>query len=267
MGVFSGSIGDGLFGGAGAARDAARLQSDAAGAGIEEQRRQFDLIQQMLNPSITAGDTARQQQMALLGLLGPEAQAAAQAALQESPGQKFMRDRQERALTRNAAATGGLGGGNIQTALQEQAAGFAQQDLQNQFGRLGALSGAGNQAVGQFGQFGTQAAGNIANLLGQQGQAQASGVLGSQAAHAQQVNQLMQIGAMFSDSQLKHNIKKVGKYGPLNVYSWDWNISNDQDFGFIAQEVKEIFPKLVKKIHGFLAVDYENVIKEIKQWA
>lgn len=49
-----------------------------------------------------------------------------------TPGQDFIRQRQERALARNAGRFGGTGGGNVLTALQEQAAGFAQQDVQFQ---------------------------------------------------------------------------------------------------------------------------------------
>ena len=229
----------GVFGGSDAASDAAAVQSDAFGGAID-----------VLRPGFEAGDTARQQQMALLGLLGPEAQAAAQASIQESPSQKFMRDRQERALLRNSAATGQLGGGNVKTALQQQAAGFAQQDLQNQFGRLNQLSSQGNQ-------FGT----NIANLTGQQGGAQASGILGAQQANAGMANNLISMGsAMFSDERLKKDIKQIGTLGKLNLYSWKWKDSGKSDTGFIAQQVQKVLPQFVTEINGFLAVNYDEAI-------
>ncbi|GAG37164.1 unnamed protein product, partial [marine sediment metagenome] len=72
-----------------------------------------------------------------------EQQQAAFAALNESPGQQFLRDRAQKNLLRNSAAIGGLGGGNVRSALVQQGIGFAQQDLQNQFSRLGQLAGQG----------------------------------------------------------------------------------------------------------------------------
>ena len=54
----------------------ARIQAGTQ-AGIAEQRRQFDVTQETLRPSIEAGDLAREQQLALLGLSGTEAQQAA----------------------------------------------------------------------------------------------------------------------------------------------------------------------------------------------
>lgn len=212
---------------AGAAREGQAAQERAAQAGIEEQRRQFDITQEQLQPFSAAGQAAISQQRILLGLgrdptqeelqavnrpvsefgifastpeqdrrraleqLGtPQAQqAAAVQGLQESAGQKFLRERGQRNLLRNAAAIGGIGGGNVREALVQQGVGFAQQDIENQFGRLGQLAGQGRAAATNVGQFGASAAGNIANLLGQQGQAtqfglqqagqaRASGILG-----------------------------------------------------------------------------------------
>lgn len=194
------AIGSGVSGiiGAGSAEDAARQASGAqlAGtqAGIDEQRRQFDVTQANLQPFQEAGVNALAQQQALLGLSGQEEQQGAFNALAESPGQRFMRERQQRALLRNQSAIGGLGGGNVRTALQEQAAGFAQQDLQNQFGRLGQLAGQGQSAVTNLGQFGSAAAGNIQQGLQSAGQARATGIQGAN--QAQQ--QFGQIGAQLA---------------------------------------------------------------------
>lgn len=160
----------------GAEKKAAETSSKAQLAGVEEQRRQFDLTQENLRPFQEAGVGALAAQQAMLGLSGPEAQAAAFNQLQESPGQRFLRERQEKALLRNQAAIGGLGGGNVRTALQQQAAGFAQQDLQNQFNRLRSLTGGGQNAVTNLGQFGAQTAGNIQQGLAGAGQARASGL-------------------------------------------------------------------------------------------
>ena len=132
-------------------------------------------------PFREAGIGALGQQQALLGLSGVDAQQTAFAGLESSPGQKFLRDRAQRNLVRNASAIGGLGGGNVRSALVEQGVGFAQQDIQNQFGRLGQLAGQGQAATTSIGQFGAQAAGNIQQGLNQVGQTRASGITGSAA--------------------------------------------------------------------------------------
>ena len=165
-----------------ASKSAASAQERGTLAGIEEQRRQFDATQANLQPFQEAGVGALGQQQALLGLGGQEAQNEAFAAFSDSPGQKFIRDRAQRNLVRNQSAIGGLGGGNVRSALVEQGAGFAQQDFQNQFGRLGQIAGQGQAATTSIGQFGAQTAGNIANLGVAGSQARASGILGQQQA-------------------------------------------------------------------------------------
>ena len=179
-----------------AANKAAKIQAKGAEAGIAEQRRQFDITQGNLQPFQEAGVGALGQQQALLGLSGQDAQNEAFAAFNESPGQKFIRDRAQRNLTRNASAIGGLGGGNVRSALVEQGAGFAQQDFTNQFGRLGQMAGQGQSATNSLGQFGAQSAGNIANLGIAGSQARASGILGGAQAESQFTNSLLNLGGM-----------------------------------------------------------------------
>ncbi|MCK5600848.1 hypothetical protein KAR91_03205 [Candidatus Pacearchaeota archaeon] len=178
-----------------AAGEAAEAQTEAAEAGAAEQRRQFDITQQQLAPFREAGVTALGQQQALLGLGTPEEQQQAFAAFAESPGQQFLRSQQERALLRSASAIGGLGGGNVRTALQQQAFGRAQTDYQNQLNRLAALSGTAQTATTDIGQFGAQAAGNIAQLQAAGGAARASGILGQQQAIQQGISGLTGIAA------------------------------------------------------------------------
>ena len=185
-----------------AARDAAGIQAQGAQAGIEEQRRQFDITQGNLAPFREAGIGALEQQQALLGLGGQDAQTQAFAGLQESPGQKFIRDRARKNRVRNASAIGGLGGGNIRSALSEQEVGFAAQDLQNQFGRLGQIAGQGQSAGTSIGQFGAQTAGNIANLGIAGSEARASGILGGAQAESQFTNSLLNLGGQLGGAFL-----------------------------------------------------------------
>lgn len=183
--------------GASAAGEAAQLQADAARAAAAESGRQFDVTQQQLAPFREAGVGALSQQQAMLGLSGQEAQQQAYAQLQESPAQQFLRARQERALLRNQAAIGGLGGGNIRTALQEQATGFAQQDIQNQFNRLASLTGGGQTAATNVANLGQQTAGQIGAYGMQAAEAQASGILGAAQAQSQLVGNLAQAAGMY----------------------------------------------------------------------
>ena len=101
-----------------------------------------------LNPYTTGGAGAVNMQAALSGALGADAQAQAFADFQESPGQKYLRDQTERGVLRNAAALGGVGGGNVMKALQANAMGLAAQDFQNQFDRLGTVANRGMGVAG-----------------------------------------------------------------------------------------------------------------------
>ena len=179
-----------------AAREAAGLQAEAGGRGLAETTRQFDITQATLAPSIEAGNLARDQQQAMLGLLGTDAQTQAMTALQESPSQAFIRKRAQRNLLQNSAAIGGLGGGNVRSALVEQGAGFASADIDQQFRRLQGLSSPGTQTAVQSGQLSGQFAGQQAGMQAGIGQAQASGVLGAAQAQAQGTQQLLGLGAL-----------------------------------------------------------------------
>ena len=195
--------------------DAANIQAQAAREGIEETRRQFDVTQGTLRPAIEAGDVARTQQQALLGLSGQDAQDKALAQMQESPAQAFIRKRAQKNLLQNAAAIGGLGGGNVRTALVEQGAGFASQDLENQFNRLQGLSAPGTTTAIQQGSLAGQSSGQIAQLTGQAGAATASGILGAQQArsdaNAQVVGAGTALGGAFllSDERMKKDIRDL----------------------------------------------------------
>jgi len=173
-----------------AAKGAAGAQAAASASAIGEQRRQFDISQEQAEPFRQAGLSALEQQQALMGLLGPEAQRAAFQQFQESPGQAFLRERGEQSLLRSSAAIGGLGGGNVRSALQQQGIGFAQQDLQNQLARLGSIAGQGQAVTSNIAQLGAGTSANIGNLLQAGGQAQASGILGAQQARGQFMGQI-----------------------------------------------------------------------------
>ena len=172
-------IKDAFFGGA--EKKAAKRQEAGITEGIAEQRRQFDVTREDFAPTIEAGDVSRERLLELLGVRGAEAEAGAISAFQESPGQKFLRERAERTLLRNASATGNLGGGNILEALQEQAIGIASGQLSERKRNLAGVAGAGTSSVGQQAGVTSNISTNIANLLGRRGEVRGSGVLGQAA--------------------------------------------------------------------------------------
>lgn len=167
-----------------AAQQAAQEQANAAVAAVPIQQQAFLGAQQNIDPFAQTGIAALGSRAALAGLGGPEGQQAALGQIQESPAQQFIRDRQRRAQLRNASAIGGLGGGNIKSAIAEQEAGFAIQDLENQRRELAQLSAGGLQAGTALGTLGAATAGNIADLTQAEAAARASGILGGQQAKA-----------------------------------------------------------------------------------
>ena len=139
----------------------------------------FNEAQGYFQPYQQGGAQAFQQQLALSGALG---QDAFKAARQESPYEQFLFEQGMRSNLAGAAATGGLGGGNVQRELQRFGQGLASQGLQQQISNLSDLSGMGMQgaqglsslATGRAGALGDIGINTAQNITGQRGtQAQA----------------------------------------------------------------------------------------------
>jgi len=160
---------------ASAAKSAAGTQAASAQAGIEEQRRQFDLTQKLLGPYAQAGEGALSAQQALIGLAGPEAQAKAIREIEMSPQFTSMVAQGENALLQNASATGGLRGGNTQATLAQFRPNLLSGLIQQQYQNLGGLTTTGANAAVGVGSAGMQTGVNVGNLLQQQGAATAGG--------------------------------------------------------------------------------------------
>lgn len=208
-----------------AAEAASQTQAAASQAGIDEQRRQFDALVKLMTPYVTAGQgalagyspyqQAGQQalggQQALLGLQGADAQQQAISALAQSPQMQALMKQGEDAMLQNAAATGGLRGGNIQGALAQFRPQMLQQMIDQQYSRLGGLAGTGLQAtsnlagLGQASAAGQASAGmgtasNIGNLLAQQGAATAGGQMAAGAIPGQTFGTLASLGGLLAGS-------------------------------------------------------------------
>jgi len=151
------------------AADAQGYLQTQADRGIGGIRDQLAITQGRLDPYTQAGNRALATTEDFLGQSGVEAQQNAFDNFTESPGQAFFREQQEQARLRNSAATGGLGGGRVQMALQDDAFGRASTRLDNQLNRLSELSGRGQQSATQQGQFGQAAESDISQLLAQLG--------------------------------------------------------------------------------------------------
>ena len=248
-----------------AAEDAAFIQEEASKTNIAESARQFDVTQANLQPFQEAGVGALSQQQALLGLSGEDEQRKAFAAFDGSPGQKFLRERGERATIRNAGAIGGLGGGNVRKALTEFGIGTAQQDFQNQFGRLGQLAGQGQAAATNVGQFGSNAVGQQNQFRTAGSEARASGIFGVQQADAAQTQGLQKtagtvLGAIFGcDTRLKTDITELYRDELGGMYNFRYHNEPTLFRGRMAQELLETRPDAVITDHpsGFLHVTEE----------
>lgn len=167
-----------------AAKTAASAQTAASDAAVAEQQRQFDAMKELLAPYVAAGEPAIQQMGVLAGLGTPSEQKAAISAIEQSPLFQAQVRQGEEALLQQAAATGGLRGGNVQAALAQYRPTMLQQAIENQYSKLAGLGQIGQaSAAGQAAQ-GIQSASNIGNILAQSGQAQAQAALASGAATA-----------------------------------------------------------------------------------
>lgn len=201
LGALGASAGGSLIKGLSAKR-AANIQAQGAQAGIDETRRQFDALKELMAPYVQAGTEAitglkpyaeagapaLEQQQILAGLKGPEAQRTAIEALAANPEFQALTRQGEEAMLQQASATGGLRGGNIQGALAQYRPQMLQGYIDQQYGRLGGLTALGQmttQNIAQLGQAsaagqgaqGMATAANIATLLGDKAQFRAGGAL------------------------------------------------------------------------------------------
>ena len=183
-----------------AAEAAAATQAAAAQAGIDEQKRQFDKLVELMSPYVTAGTGAMAEQQALIGLKGQEAQAAAVAQQEQSPIFQALTQQGENAILQNASATGGLRGGNVQVALSQFRPQVLNSLIEQQYNRLGGFTRTGQAAAAGQAEQGMASADSISNLLANQGAATAGGQIAKGNVVRQSFGDLMNIakaGASF----------------------------------------------------------------------
>ena len=167
-----------------AAREGAAAQTASAQLGIDEQRRQFDRVQELLAPYVAAGEGGLSGQLALAGVSGPEAEQAAIDRILQGPQYEALVQQGEQGILANASATGGLRGGNTQGALAQFRPQILSGLVDQQYGRLGGLSGLGQASAAGVGEAAQATGNNVGNLLTQQGAAQSGSALAVGTANA-----------------------------------------------------------------------------------
>jgi hypothetical protein len=159
------------------AGNASDAQIAAGDRGIEEIRRQFDTVRQLLNPYVQAGNGALGSYQSLSGAQGADAQAREIAALQGTPQYGALTKAGEDAILQNAAATGGLRGGNTQGALADKRTQILSGLIDQQLGRYGSLINIGQNSAAGTGSAAMSAGQQVSGLMQQQGAAQAGGIV------------------------------------------------------------------------------------------
>lgn len=192
-----------------AAQGASQTQAKAAQLGIDANNQQLGSFQSLLNPYINAGTNALTGQQNLLGLNGNGAQQSAIDGIQGGAGFQSLLQQGNQNILGNASATGGLRGGNVQSALGQFAPALLSQEIQKMLSSYGGLSTMGANAAGALGQAGLQTGTNIAGLLNQQGAATAGGQIAQGGTVANSFNTLGSLAGAFVGAGGLPGIKKL----------------------------------------------------------
>ncbi len=181
-----------------AAQNAANIQTDSNNLQIAENRRQFDQFTQLLSPYVDTGKQALGAQGNLIGLNGAPAQQSAIDMLRAGPQFQSMLQQGENSLLSNAAATGGLRGGNTQAALAQFSPQLLAQLINQQYSQLGGLSVLGQNSAAGVGNAGLQTGQQVSGILADTASAQAGGVLARGGVARQGFGDALSIAGAFS---------------------------------------------------------------------
>ena len=161
----------------GAAREATATQERGILLGIEESRRQFDKLQEVLQPFVGAGAGAIGAQATLAGLGGPEEEAAAIEAIRAGPEFGALVQTGEEAILQNVSATGELRGGNVKTALAQFRPQILSQLINQRFRRLGGIAQLGQASAAGVGAGALRTGETVTGLQLERGEVGAEGAL------------------------------------------------------------------------------------------
>lgn len=141
--------------------------------------------QEYYQPFTEQGTAAFNEQAALNGLLGPEAQAAARARFTTDPGYNFRLEQGVNALDRSASARGGLYSGAAAKALTEYGQGMGSAEYGNYYDRLGGQAAIGYNSAGQQAGLAAGLGANEANVISGAAGNRAGVISGTGAARAE----------------------------------------------------------------------------------
>lgn len=172
--------------------------------------------------------------------------------VENNPFFKAMADDAQNRLFSNQAARGKVGSGGTAAALQNSLLLLGQDLLDRNI----------NQRFNMVG-VGQSASNNIADLLTQKGNAEASGVVGAANARAQGIQSAIQLGTsaamMISDRRFKRDIERIGKLdNGLPVYKFKYKYGEETHVGVMADEVEKVIPDAVIERNGIKFVNYEK---------
>lgn len=173
MALFGALLG-GVLGLAGS-RSAAKTQASATDRATELQREIYEDTSGKLEGFRTAGDTALNRLLPILGLAAPGADFQ---PLELSPAAQFAMTQGRDTIEAGAAARGGLFSGSTAKGLEEFRTGLATQDRDSQLNRLFSLTQMGANAAAGQGAQGTQFAQSAGNNIIAGGNARAAGIVG-----------------------------------------------------------------------------------------
>ena len=184
-----------------AAKKQRRALLEAQRMDLEHQEKMWHRAQELLAPFRDLGLRGGDEIRAALGYDGAEAQEAFVSRVMSSPMFDHMNEVGEEAILANAAATGGLRGGDVQQALAQQ--------------RTGNLAGLAERRIDQamsLADLGSRAAGGGASLAphfnegggrytASAGAATAAGITGAAGAYAGGLNDIASTLAVFGERQ------------------------------------------------------------------
>ena len=211
MGFISNLIGDitGANKAADAATSAAQTQAGSAQAGIDQQQKMFQALQQALSPYTQAGTGALGAYQNLSGLAGQDAQQSAINGIQNGAQFQALNQQGQNAILQNASATGGLRGGNTEAALAQFSPQLLQGLIQQSLGNYGNIASLGQSSAAGVGNAGMQSANSISNLLAQQGAATAGGQIAAGNTGLNSFGTLAGLGGLFAGAGGLTGIKKL----------------------------------------------------------
>ena len=171
------------------ASDAADAQSASADASVNEQRRQYDQTRTDYAPWRAAGEGA-------LNRLN-SASTGDMSSFYKDPSYDWTRSEGQRGIEQTNAARGTSRSGNALKALSEFNQNLASTQYGSWWNRQAGLAGVGQNATDATAQAGQNSTNNISNALMQQGDARASGIVGSSNAWGNALNGLSQYAGSY----------------------------------------------------------------------